>query len=71
MHRRSFVKHSAVLGSSLLVGDDVFAAFQTDRVINIAMIGCGDRGKGVLSVIKSMPSKFNITTFKYSNLKSD
>lgn len=63
MHRRSFVKHSAVLGSSLLVGDDVFAAFQTDRVINIAMIGCGDRGKGVLSVIKSMPSKFNITTY--------
>ena len=62
MHRRSFVKSSAALASGLLVGDALYA-FSTDRVINIAMIGCGDRGKGVLSVIKSMPAKFKAVAY--------
>ena len=62
MHRRSFVKSSAALASGLLVGDALYA-FSADRVINIAMIGCGDRGKGVLSVIKSMPAKFKAVAY--------
>jgi len=48
MHRRSFVKNSALLGSGMLVGNEVFGILNADKVINIAMIGCGDRGKGVL-----------------------
>lgn len=63
MQRRSFIEKSALLSSGLLVGNGVFAAFTTDRVINIAMIGCGDRGKGVLSVIKSMPAKFKAIAY--------
>lgn len=62
MHRRSFVKSSAALASGLLVGDALYA-FSADRVIKIAMIGCGDRGKGVLSVIKSMPAKFKAVAY--------
>ena len=62
MLRRSFVKKSAVLGSSLLFADQLYAKL-TLAPINIAMIGCGDRGKGVLSVIKKMPEKFNIVSY--------
>ncbi len=62
MHRRSFVKKSALLGSSFLFVENLYANLAT-APINIAMIGCGDRGKGVLSVIKKMPDKFNIVSY--------
>ena len=62
MHRRSFVKKSAVLGSSFLFANALHANLAV-APINIAMIGCGDRGKGVLSVIKKMPDKFNIVAY--------
>ncbi|KQR71423.1 Gfo/Idh/MocA family protein [Pedobacter sp. Leaf176] len=65
MHRRSFIKKSALFGSGVLAAENVLANLSLDRekIINIAMIGCGDRGKGVLSVIKSMPAKFNIVAY--------
>lgn len=63
MHRRSFVKKSALLSSGLLFGNQIFANFRGDDVIKIAMIGCGDRGKGILSVIKSMPTKFKTIAY--------
>ena len=62
MQRRSFVKKSAVLGSSFLFANKLFANLSVTP-INIAMIGCGDRGKGVLSVIKKMADKFNIVAY--------
>ena len=63
MHRRSFVKSSALLGSGLLFGDAVLADVYRDQIIPVAMIGCGDRGKGVLSVLKSMPAKYRIAAY--------
>jgi len=65
MHRRSFLKKSALFGSGILVAENALGNFTLNRekIINVAMIGCGDRGKGVLSVIKSMPSKFNIVAY--------
>jgi len=62
MHRRSFVKKSALLGSSFLVAENVFAHL-AQSPIKIAMIGCGDRGKGVLSVIRKMPDQFTIVAY--------
>lgn len=62
MLRRSFVKKSTLLGSSMLLAENIFASM-TLAPINVAMIGCGDRGKGVLSVIKAMGDKFNIVAF--------
>jgi len=62
MQRRSFVKKSALLCSSMLFAENIFASM-TLAPINVAMIGCGDRGKGVLSVIKAMDDKFNIVAF--------
>jgi len=65
MHRRSFIKKSALFGSGVLAAENVLAnlSLNREKIINVAMIGCGDRGKGVLSVIKSMPSKFNISAY--------
>lgn len=63
MERRSFVKKTALMGSGLLFGNEILAALISDQIINIAMIGCGDRGKGVLSVIKSMPAKYKIVAY--------
>lgn len=63
MHRRSFVKTSALIGSGLFLGNQGFASLVADEIINVAMIGCGDRGKGVLSVIKSMPAKYKIKAY--------
>ncbi|PWS28295.1 hyaluronate lyase [Pedobacter yonginense] len=63
MHRRSFVKKTALFSSAFLVGNHVLGHYNADNVVNVAMIGCGDRGKGVLSVIKSMPSKYRIKAY--------
>jgi len=62
MQRRSFVKTSALIGSSMLFADQLYANLALAPV-NIAMIGCGDRGKGVLSVIKKMSDKFTIAAY--------
>lgn len=62
MHRRSFIQKSALLGSGLLLSDHLMANWVAEP-INIAMIGCGDRGKGVLSVIKKMPELFKVTAY--------
>lgn len=62
MRRRSFIQKSALLGSGLLLSDRLMANLAAEP-IQIAMIGCGDRGKGVLSVIKKMPELFKITAY--------
>ena len=62
MRRRSFLKQSTLLGSGILMAKNLFAGVAL-APINIAMIGCGDRGKGVLSVIQKMPSLFNTVTY--------
>lgn len=65
MHRRSFLKKSILAGSGVLGSEKIWAnlTLNREKIINVAMIGCGDRGKGVLSVLKSMPSKFNIFAY--------
>ncbi|GGE42771.1 putative dehydrogenase [Pedobacter psychrotolerans] len=65
MHRRSFLKKSVLVGSGVLGSEKVLAnlTLNREKIINVAMIGCGDRGKGVLSVIQSMPLKFNIVAY--------
>ena len=62
MQRRNFLKSAAVFSSSILLANRA-KAFGSSEIISIAMIGCGDRGKGVLSVIKKMPDKFKIAAY--------
>ena len=65
MLRRSFLKNTALMGSGVFLAENALAnlTLNREKIINVAMIGCGDRGKGVLSVIKSRPSKFNISAY--------
>lgn len=65
MDRRSFLQQGSLLGGSLLMFDELLAKtnWLNDKPINIGMIGCGDRGKGVLSVIKSLPQLFRIRSY--------
>jgi len=65
MDRRTFLQQGSLLSGGLLMFDEVLGnnsmGLITEKPIKIAMIGCGDRGKGVLSVIQSLPSLYTIT----------
>jgi predicted dehydrogenase len=62
MERRNFVKSAGLLaGGALLTNLDAFAAKAEAGVIKIGVIGCGDRGKGIMQLLNQMPDKFKIT----------
>lgn len=55
-----------MLGAGMFMLDSLAAKagdWRKENPINIGMIGCGDRGKGVLSVIESMPELYRIRGF--------
>src|SRR6478735_434857 len=59
MHRRNFIRHSTILSGGFLFRNEIDNFFP-DKQISIALIGCGDRGKGLLGIVKQFPSQFNI-----------
>lgn len=60
MNRRTFVRNGGIaLGGLYLSTQDTFA-LPADRVIKVGVIGCGDRGKGIIRVIEEMPDKFSV-----------
>jgi predicted dehydrogenase len=62
MERRNFVKSAGLLaGGALLTNLDAFAAKADAGVIKIGVIGCGDRGKGIMQLLNQLPDKFKIT----------
>jgi predicted dehydrogenase len=61
MERRSFIKSAGLLtGGALLSDIQSFAGYQAP-VIEIGVVGCGDRGKGMMHVIQGLKDKFRIT----------
>jgi predicted dehydrogenase len=62
MERRRFIKNSGWLAGGILMADSVkgFTSLGIDKKINIGIIGCGDRGKGIMSVMKDLKDYFNI-----------
>ena len=51
-NRRNFLKGSAVIAASTLASTSALAAsFPKDKIINVALIGCGGRGSGAASQI--------------------
>jgi len=63
MKRRSFIKHAGILTGGLLLHEQLLSAYGTktaERKISLGVIGCGDRGKGIISMIKQMEDKFLI-----------
>ncbi len=61
MERRTFIKNSALLTSGIYVSKSLggFLTFGQEK-INVGIIGCGDRGKGIMSVLKDLPDFFNV-----------
>ena len=63
MKRRSFVKHAGVLAGGLLLHEQLLSAYGTRLTagkISVGVIGCGDRGKGIISMMTEMEDKFSV-----------
>lgn len=63
MSRRRFVKNTGLLTSGLLLHNSLVKAFAENAVgskINIGIIGSGDRGNGLLQVMKELKENFNV-----------
>jgi len=62
MERRNFLKNAGVLASSMLLSNELLAAgsFVADKKIRVGIIGCGDRGVGIMNVMKQLPEQFEI-----------
>jgi len=64
MKRREFIRNAGLAGSGFLLPADFLSRYVTgfqDRKITIGIIGCGDRGKGILSVLKQLKDKLTVT----------
>lgn len=63
MSRRTFLRQAGVLSGGLLLHQQLLAAFSSSmqQTINIGFIGCGDRGRGILHVMKELPELFKVT----------
>jgi predicted dehydrogenase len=64
MNRRKFIKQSGLLAGGLLLNNtwlQAFAANASGKKITVGIIGCGDRGKGLMEVLKELNDKFTVT----------
>jgi predicted dehydrogenase len=63
MSRRNFIKQTGLLAGGMLLHHEMlraFAAVPDTGSINIGLIGCGDRGRGLMTVMQELPEKFQI-----------
>lgn len=61
MERRTFVKNTGLLAGGLLLSNANAFAENYAGIYKVGVVGCGDRGKGVMHVINQFPDKFQIT----------
>ncbi|RQO66276.1 hyaluronate lyase [Pedobacter sp. KBW06] len=63
MFRREFIQNTGILAGGLLLPKDMFgrtAAGDQEGRIKVAVIGCGDRGKGLLHIAAQLPAEFEV-----------
>lgn len=62
MKRRTFIKNSGLLAGGMYVSTSFggLLLVKSNEKINIGIIGCGDRGKGIMSVLKDLKDIFNV-----------
>jgi predicted dehydrogenase len=62
MSRRNFLKQSGLLAGGLLLQPAMnhLSAHTSETHYRVGIIGCGDRGKGLLQVLKQLPGRFEI-----------
>jgi predicted dehydrogenase len=63
MERRIFIKDTGLLAGGLLMGKTLNKLFNSDgtEIIKVGVIGCGDRGKGLIHVLNILPERFKVT----------
>jgi predicted homoserine dehydrogenase-like protein len=60
MKRRDFIERTGLLAGGLLLGSSWRAAAPAGPV-RVGIIGCGDRGRGILSVLAQLKEQFTLT----------
>jgi predicted dehydrogenase len=61
MIRREFIKNAGLVAGGLLLQNELLRAGMTDsKPIGIGVIGCGDRGNGIMQVMKELPELFEV-----------
>jgi predicted dehydrogenase len=63
MKRRDFIRQSGLFTAGMLLHQQMLHAYsftEKAKIISVGIIGCGDRGKGLGSVINSMPEDFQL-----------
>jgi len=62
MFRRQFLQQAGVFAGGLMLNSGPLKAFAEDTdPISIGVIGCGDRGKGIMGILLQMPELFRLT----------
>src|SRR5690606_21372140 len=63
MSRRKFIRQSTLLAGGVLLNSHLATAFtgKVEKKIKTGIIGCGDRGRGIMHVLKQLPDNFEIT----------
>lgn len=61
MERRTFLKNSGLVAGGLILSNNLIAADLASNPIKIAVIGCGDRGTGIMHILNGLPDMFRIT----------
>lgn len=62
MKRRDFIEKTGLVAGGLLLHREWMKAFSRPAgLIRVGIIGCGDRGQGILSVLKELPDNFSVT----------
>jgi len=62
MERRTFLKNTGMLTGGLILGNKLNALQATGDPVKIAVIGCGDRGTGIMNILNGMPGQFRVTS---------
>lgn len=62
MSRRHFIKQSGLLAGGLVFSNQWVQAFAgTAEKLNIGIIGCGDRGTGIMKMLGELNDRFTVT----------
>ncbi|MBC7902763.1 MAG: Gfo/Idh/MocA family oxidoreductase, partial [Gemmatimonadaceae bacterium] len=61
MDRRNFIVQSGLLTGGLLFQNQLLNAAGEPAKLKVAIIGCGDRGNGILSILKGLPQMYETT----------
>ena len=62
MKRRNFLQKSGLIAGGVLLQNPLAKAIEADDIkLKIAVIGCGDRGTGLIRTMQSLPNLFRVT----------